>query len=199
MVQLFGEFSEEPLNGREYLTFGFVPNLIPQQQRWRNNGLLADILANYSTTFFSTDDSDPKSFKKQNKFKGVVSHIANELLENAVKFNDETSDSAIKIQFHLHRHRLILCVTNSVPPGNVDKFQSFIQDLLNTDLDELYLRQMTVAVEDESMTSSGLGLLMMISGYGAKLGWKFEMVQKNPERIAVTTMVQLVGNLVQLV
>ena len=31
----------------------------------------------------------------------------------------------------------------------------------------------------------------MMSDYMARLGWKFETVQKDPEVVAVTTMVQL--------
>jgi hypothetical protein len=31
----------------------------------------------------------------------------------------------------------------------------------------------------------------MINDYQAKLGWKFEAIQNEPEAIAVTTMVQL--------
>ncbi|MDP8966289.1 MAG: ATP-binding protein, partial [Cyanobacteriota bacterium] len=44
---------------------------------------------------------------------------------------------------------------------------------------------------DESESISGLGLLTMINDYQAQLGWKFETIQKDPEAIAVTTMVQL--------
>jgi hypothetical protein len=46
-------------------------------------------------------------------------------------------------------------------------------------------------VEDESESESGLGLLTMMNDYLAKLGWKFETVQQDPEVIAVTTMVRL--------
>lgn len=191
MVQVFGEFSEVPLNSREYMTFGFVPSFVHRRLQWRNNGLLADLLADYLTTLFPPDVSEPSLFKSQNKIKKTVSHIANELLENAMKYNDDTSDYSINIQFYLCSDRLILCLTNSISPRQVEKFQSFIQELLNTDPEELYVLQMTRSWEDENMTTSGLGLLMMIYDYGAKLGWKFVTVQKEPEIIAVTTMVQL--------
>jgi hypothetical protein len=189
-MQIFGEFSEEPLKGREYLTFGFVPSFVHQQQRWQKNGLLADLLADYVAIFFLTDVSDSSSFKRQKKIKGIVSHIANELLQNAMQYNDETFDD-INIQLQLRNDRLVLYVTNSLPPSQVEKFQSFLQKLLNTDPEELYVQQMTQSMEDENMTTSGLGLVMMIQDYGAKLGWKFEIVQTEPEIMAVTTMVQL--------
>ncbi|MGC8711268.1 MAG: hypothetical protein ACP5RH_02650 [Leptodesmis sp.] len=41
------------------------------------------------------------------------------------------------------------------------------------------------------MVSSGLGLLTMMTDYLAKLGWKFETINTDPQIILVTTMVQL--------
>ena len=173
MVQIFGEFSDSPTNTHEYLTMGFSPNSIPLQQRWRNNGLSADFLADYLTNFFP------------------YSYIANELLENAMKFNENTSQYPVSLQFQLHDDHLILRATNSLPKKNVEGFQLFIQELLNSNPDELYVRQMVRARENDSNRSSGLGLLTMKDDYKAKLGWKFETVQQNPGVVVVTTAVQL--------
>jgi len=53
---------------------------------------------------------------------------------------------------------------------------------LNTEPQELY-HHMKRAEEDENMTTSRLGLLTMIDGYNAKLGWQFESSQPNPTLI----------------
>jgi Uncharacterized protein conserved in bacteria len=55
----------------------------------------------------------------------------------------------------------------------------------------MYIEKLEKNAADESSTDSGLGLLTMLNDYSAKMGWKFETVQKDPEVIAVTTMVQL--------
>ncbi|OQY53005.1 MAG: ATP-binding protein [Candidatus Parabeggiatoa sp. nov. 2] len=192
MVQIFGEFSDSPTNTHEYLTMGFSPNSIPLQQRWRNNGLSADFLADYLTNFFPySDDNDPPSIERREEIKGAVSYIANELLENAMKFNENTSQYPVSLQFQLHDDHLILRATNSLPKKNVEGFQLFIQELLNSNPDELYVRQMVRARENDSNRSSGLGLLTMKDDYKAKLGWKFETVQQNPGVVVVTTAVQL--------
>ena len=55
MKRTFGEFSELNEKDGEYLKIGFLPNSIPLQQRWRNNGLSADFLAGYVSTFFPVE------------------------------------------------------------------------------------------------------------------------------------------------
>lgn len=188
MTQLFGNFTEE-FQGREYLTFGFVPSLVHSQQRWQKNGLLADLLAEYVAISFLTNVSDPSSSRRQNKIKSLVSYIANELLQNAMQYHDESFDDiAIKLQLH-HEH-LSLQVTNSISPNQVEIFQAFIQELLSTDPEELYMRQMTQEAEDTM--ASGLGLITIVYDHGAQLSWKFETLQKESKITMVTTMVQLI-------
>jgi len=192
MVQIFGQFNDTKSNSQEYLILGFSPTSIPLQQRWRNNGLSADFLADYLTTFFPVIDTEPTTFKKRKEIRGAISYIANELLENAMKFNDTNSQYPIGIQFRLYSEHLILYTTNSVQHENVERFQSFIQELLQTEPQELYIRQIERAQENDNVEASGLGLLTMIDDYQVKIGWKFETVQQDSEEvILVTTMVQL--------
>ena len=56
MTQTFGKFIERQEEYGEYLKIGFSPTSIPLQQRWRNNGLSADFLADYLSTFFPGKD-----------------------------------------------------------------------------------------------------------------------------------------------
>ncbi len=190
MIQTFGDFIEQSAS-QEYLIIGFSPSSIPLKQRWRNNGLSADFLADYLTSFFPGNEDDPSTIDRQAEIKSAVSYIANELLENAMKFNDETSDYPIDIKLQLESDRVIFSVANSIPPKAVGKFQAYIQQLLASEPSELYIQQLENNAADESSTGSGLGLLTMLSDYTAKIGWKFHTVQKDPEVIALTTMVQL--------
>lgn len=191
MTQILGHFSEELPTGQEGLTIVFSPTSLPLKQRWRNNGLSADFMADYFATFFpgleeATSESDP-----QTEVKSAVSFIANELLENAMKFNDEASPYPISLRLQMDSHRLVFLATNSITPQTADKFRVFITELINGDPNELYIRLLEKNAEEGSEDDSGLGLLTMINDYRAKLGWKFERVQTNPEATAVTTMVQL--------
>ncbi|MBD1811945.1 ATP-binding protein [Microcoleus sp. FACHB-DQ6] len=190
MTQIFGHFIEQPAS-QEYLIMGFSPSSVPLKQRWRNNGLSADFLADYLTTFFPRNQDDPSTIERQAEIKSAVSYIANELLENAMKFNDETSEYPIDIKLQLESDGVIFSVANSISPQAVDKFQAYIQQLLSSEPSELYLQRLEKNAADESCTNSGLGLLTMLTDYTAKLGWKFQTVHQDPEVIAVTTMVQL--------
>jgi hypothetical protein len=190
MIEIFGEYIEETVKSREFLRLGFAPSSSSLQLRWRNNGLSADFLADYLTTFFPIDDNDPSTIERENELKGAVSYIANELLENAMKYHNPIDDYPVTLQMQLYTDHLVLCVTNSIDSKNMMKFQSIIHDLEHMNPQELYVRQIKRASENEG-SSSGLGLLTMIDDYHAKVGWKFETVQTEPEQIIVTTMVRL--------
>lgn len=189
MNQIFGHFSEELPISQEYLTIVFSPSSVPLRQRWRNNGVSADFMADYFATFFPGSEEPTTESNIQAEVKSAVSFIANELLENALKFYDETLSYPITITLQMHSDTLVFLATNSVNRQTVDKFQAFIQELTTSDPDELYIRQLEENSESES--ESGLGFLTMINDYQAKLGWKFETVQKQSEVVTVTTMVQL--------
>jgi len=190
MVQIFGNYDSELPFSEEYLAIGFSPSSVALKHRWRNNGLSASFMADYLTTFFPDSDTE-NNFKKRKRIKGATNYIANELLENAMKFNDEASRFPVSIQLRLYSDHIVFLVTNSIPTSAVEKFQRLIDQLIHSDPQELYLYQLEQNAVDESNQHSGLGLLTMINDYEAKLGWKFETIEQNPDLIAVTTMVQL--------
>lgn len=142
-------------------------------------------------TFFLGSDSEPKSKNEQVEIKGAISYIANELLENAMKFNDETTQHPISIRLQLYNDELMFLTTNTIPADRVSEFQSFLQELIAAEPLEMYIHQLEKNALEENGTGSGLGFLTMMSDYLAKLGWKFERIQDDPPIVAVTTMVQL--------
>lgn len=190
MTKIFGHFIDKTFNSEEYLILGFSPSSIPLQQRWRNNGLSADFLADYMTTFFP-NDTNADGVEKQDEIKSAVSYIANELLENAMKFNDPNSQHPISIQIQLHTDYIGFSVTNSISQQASETFQAYLQKLIHSDPQALYIQQLEFNAEQESCSGSGLGLLTMINDYMAKVGWKFQTIKKDKEILIVSTMVQL--------
>ncbi|ALG67209.1 DUF6272 family protein [Beggiatoa leptomitoformis] len=189
MRQVFGNFIENQ-SSEEYLILGFSPSSIPLKQRWRNNGLSADFLADYLTTFFPISDDDPTTFDRQTDIRGAVGYIANELLENAMKFNNDSTNHPISIKLQLHSERILFYVTNSIHPETQTAFQHRIQEMLSADPQELYIYRLEKNAESDT-DASGLGLLTMMNDYGATLGWKFETATENPRVVTVTTMAEL--------
>jgi hypothetical protein len=190
MIQLFGDFQEDIPTNHEFLIIGFFPNSLPLKQRWRNNGLSADFIADYLTTFFPANQDEPATVERQLQLKTAVNYIANELIDNALKFNEEKSDYPVKFGLHLLEDRLVLISTNCVSPKALDNFYEFVNQLKKTDLESFYIHQLEKGAEEDSQESQ-LGILTMMQDYLATVGWKIETVQKDPEVITLTTMVQL--------
>ncbi|MBE9169073.1 ATP-binding protein [Pleurocapsales cyanobacterium LEGE 06147] len=188
---IFGDFIENLPPSQEYLIISFSPTSVPLQKRWRNNGLSADFLADYLSTFFLCDDEEHVCKAKQAEFKSAISYIANELLENGMKYSKDTSTSTISIQLHLERDNIIFEMTNSINTKAIKRFQAYIKELINSDPYEFYMRQLEQNATQKNSTKSGLGFLTMMNDYGAKLGWKFETSGQESKESAVTTMVQL--------
>jgi hypothetical protein len=190
MNQIFGYYVDKPLTQDE-LTLKFSPSSIPIKERWRNNGLSADFMADYLTTFVPKSEDNAITSERQAEIKSAASYIANELLENSMKYCDYSIKYPITIQLQLDADQIRFFVTNSINKLELSKFEAFIKDVMESDPDELYFRQLEKSAEDENSTSSGLGLLSMVNDYSAMLGWKFHSIEERKEAIAVTTMVQL--------
>ena len=192
MPQIFGDFVESFPLAQDSLELTFTPNSLPIKKRWRSNRLSANFMADYFSNFLQVDEDDPAQKRRIKESKGAVSYVANELLENAIKFNDRRTNFKIKFGIYFIEEAdmtAVLFATNSVSAEGLDKFQKFIQELLCSDPEKLYVQQIEKSAQEENSGESGLGFLTMINDYSAKLGWKFEIVQKEPKMIAVTTMV----------
>ncbi|MEK7990866.1 MAG: hypothetical protein VSS52_007655 [Thiotrichaceae bacterium] len=71
--------------------------------------------------------------------KNAINYIANELLENALKFNDEMAHFPTNVVLRLFSNQLIFYVTNSIKTESIEAFQLFIQCLLSENSDEMYI------------------------------------------------------------
>ena len=97
--ETFGDFAHELSNSGECLTLSFLPSARPLHERWRNNGLSADFLSDYFSTFLPSDNHH------KDDIRGAVSYIANELLENAMKFCDYENKAPVTLYLDLEAVR----------------------------------------------------------------------------------------------
>ncbi len=195
MPQFFGDFIQEFPLEHDSLEITFTPSTRPIKQRWKNNRLSAHFVADYFSNFLPVDEDNPHSKNRIKESKASVSYIANELLENAIKFNDEELQQKVRFGIHFLENtdtiKAVISTTNTIKTTTVDKLAAFIEELLSADPNDLYIRQVEKSIEEDTK-ASGLGLLTMINDYSAKLGWKLEenIVQNSPI-IMVTTMAQI--------
>lgn len=185
-AQTFGLSLDSIPASDEYLTLHFSPASPPRRRRWRNYGLSADFLGDYFAAFFPGDQIPDSKINRQDTVKAVVSYIANELMENAVKYSVEGNNHPISITLHLYAHEIIFEVTNYTSPTWAATYQSFIETLLAADLDEFYTQQL-----EKTATGTGpsqMGLLTIMHDYGAKMGWSLQPLADHPETVKISVM-----------
>lgn len=195
MSEIFGDFLHDLPPGHDYLDIGFSANSRPIKTRWRNNLLSAHFIAEYLATFLPIDDDEINAKRREQDYKGSVSYIANELLENTMKFHSPTDEYPVRFGIHFlenPENKIVLMSRNTVTLEAGDRFKTFIDELLSSDPLELYLKHLEENAEDENSQNSGLGFLTMITDYSAKLGWKFDPIPNHPNLMLATTLVQLV-------
>ncbi|MFH7244579.1 MAG: DUF6272 family protein [Spirulina sp.] len=188
-VQTFGDFQDEAIVSREYLSIVFSPSSIPLRERWRTNRLSANFLADYFSTFFPGEGhpagmNDPKS-----ELMGIITFIANELLENAMKFSNSSSTEAVMLTLQLYPDKLVFLTKNQVDATTEGQLREFIQTLLSCDPSELYIQQIEQQAQDENSQGSGLGILTIVNDYAAQVGWQLCPIEGLG--VSVTTKVQL--------
>lgn len=188
-AQTFGTFLTEVPASDEYLVLNFSPSSAPRNRRWGNYGLSADFLGDYFSAFFPGDEQSELKINPRETVKATVSYIANELIENAVKYTDEAAGLPISIALYLYEHEIIFRATNYAHPLSVEKYQHFIQDLLSSDPDDFYASQL----EKTALGSgeSSMGILTMSNDYGAKFGWMFQGHETKPDIVQVVVMARL--------
>lgn len=170
----------------ENLSLSFVPSSMPINKRWRNNGLSANFLADYMSTFFP-DKDDVESNRKRIELTHAVSFISNELLENVMKYTAFDCDLTSGINLYLDRKTFVFEAFNYIDSAAQQNYISFINQIQNGNPEALFIQQLeNNAINGES---SGLGVLTMINDYQSSVAWKFILTNKN--YIRATTQVTL--------
>jgi len=143
-------------------------------------------MADYWSTFSPVSASPQINQQTQS----AVAYIANELLENGLKFHHAAVPDAITLRLYLATDGLRFYLTNSLDPATMPQFQKFIQKLLTQDTHELYQQQLQANMTVNNRQSH-LGFLTMRNDYQAQLAWKFDIAPQQPQLVLVTTMVEL--------
>ena len=186
-TQTLGNYGRTQGGRGEYLALSFSPLSAPLRSRWRNNGLSADFLGDYITTFLPMNDSPGSRHNDRADIRHAVTYIANEFLENAMKYHERSVDIPIGIRLELTSERIAVSASNCTGAAQGQRYMDFANNLLQHDAGELLLEQLEKKSGSEEAKESCVGLLTMISDYGAQLGWHFEVHPDRSELLTVTT------------
>jgi hypothetical protein len=181
----------EAISGCEYLTLAFSPSSGPVRSRWRNNGLSADFLGDYVTTFLPSEEPASTFETRQKAIRHAVAFVANELLENAMKYHQRDGNIPIRMHLELSSDRVTVSVSNGASTSQAEKYETFVARLREGDADEMLLAQQEESALNSEASISSLGLLTMVSDYAARLDWRFEPDATQPDSVTVTTVAVL--------
>jgi hypothetical protein len=183
-TETLGHLDEQSAQKHEYLTLSFSPSSGPLRVRWRNNGLSADFLGDYVKTFLPADAKG--SDRRQAEILHAVTYVANEFLENAMKYHDGEIDVPIGIRLELTTDRITVHASNGINAEQARRYKAFIEYLSIHDAGELLVRQLEKSSSSPDKEYSCLGLVTMVCDYGVGLSWRFD-VNANDSRVTTVT------------
>ena len=185
--QTLGHFGQQSDDRCEFLSLSFSPLSAPLRSRWRNNGVSADFLGDYVITFLPGNSSMAAAGNNQSEIRHAVTYIANEFLENAMKYHEHHVDIPIGIRLELASDHITVSVSNSIGFEQAQRYKAFAEHILKEDAGDLLVRQLEKNSAGPESSESCLGLLTMINDYRAQIGWRFELHPAYTEMMMVTT------------
>src|SRR5581483_10543323 len=99
------------------LSFSTASSLVTQ--RWRNKDISVDFLGDYFANFFPGDPDASLGLTSHTEAKAIITFVANELLENALKYNFDPA-YPVSIALSLYVDGVHFKLTNSVDPAQID-------------------------------------------------------------------------------
>lgn len=107
-------------------------------------------------------------------------YIANELLENAIKY---ATGTRICASSGVMDDQWIMLVSHQTDPEHRDELQHFLDQLEGSSAEEVMMERLLHNAEAPEASGSGLGLLSILSDHQARLGWRLHEDSEQGERI----------------
>ncbi|RAZ93072.1 ATP-binding protein [Mesorhizobium hawassense] len=149
----------------------------PLDLSWRHCATTSDFIADLFALRFQSSRNDYVEVRHS------IGYVVNELIENAVKFR---APGEIVIEASMDSESFKLKVSNDVDNENASEFQSLLADITVGDPKDLLIQRIEANAANPDMAGSGLGLLTLMSDYGARLAWIFSPADKR-DRICLET------------
>lgn len=152
----------------------------PLDLSWHHCSSTSDFLGEFFATQSAAQALD------YNEARHSIGYLANELLENAIKFR---AAGDITVDAWLDGATLALVVRNAIDAATAARFQALLAELTAGDPGDLLIQRIEANAADPGSGGSGLGLLTLMSDYGARLGWHF--VPAEDALVALETQARL--------
>ncbi|WP_305984938.1 ATP-binding protein [Roseibium sp. MMSF_3544] len=178
MVQDFGNTVAS--NGSDATSFALKLRAEPLELSWHHCGVTSDFIGEYFSRSCGSG-IDPVDARHS------ISYMINEILENAIKFRH---GGDVELVSTLDEDMFEIKIVNLIDAQTAEKFQGHLTLLLEREPGELLLERIEENALNPDSSGSGLGLLTLMSDYGAKLGWSFTSEHVS-EGVELTTFASL--------
>ena len=149
----------------------------PLDLSWRHCATTSDFIADLFALRFRSSRNDYIEVRHS------IGYLVNELIENAVKFR---APGEIVIEASMDSECFKLKVSNDVDGENASEFQSLLADITVGDPRDLLIQRIEANAANPDVSGSGVGLLTLMSDYGARLAWIFSSADES-DRICLET------------
>lgn len=149
--------------------------------KWSDCSSTADFLSHYYAGIFALDRSEAQVTDISHS----VSYMANELIENAVKFRTEGD---VTIDAGVDGGDFLLRIANWIDQNTSTRFRALLEELTAGDPGELLIQRIEANAID-GKGGSGLGILTLMNDYGVRLSWSFR--PEDDGRIFLETLARL--------
>ena len=136
----------------------------PLDLSWHHCSTTSEFMGEMFALRVATSDHD------YNEARHSIGYLVNELLENAVKFR---SPGDIVVESSFEAGLFEIRITNSIGEETSARFKDMLAEITSRDPGDMLIERIEANAADASSRGSGLGLLTLMSDYGAKLGWEF--------------------------
>lgn len=149
----------------------------PLDLRWHHCASTSDFIADLFALPFRASRNDYREVRHS------IGYLVNELLENAVKFREP---GEIMVEAAMDVGSFKIKVSNVISVERAAAFQALLADITVGDPGDLLIQRIEANAADAETSGSGLGLLTLMSDYGARLAWIFSPIDDG-RRVHVET------------
>lgn len=171
----------------EHLSLTLYPDSAPV--RWSLCNLTANFMSEYFGELFPEADADGNLLSRA-EISGTISFVLNELVENAVKFNEA---GTITITVGMEREDLICLLSNNIPTDRVEPVRRTLLALTQDTPGELLVQRAETNAGDSGDGGSGLGYLIIMNDYGVSLGWKLDPISATSHSIKTMARIPILN------
>ncbi|MFB9950119.1 ATP-binding protein [Rhizobium puerariae] len=136
----------------------------PLDLSWKHCAITSDFVAEFVALRYRASRSLYREVRHN------VGYLTNELIENAVKFR---AAGEVVVEASVEDNVFRAKVSNLIDGEPAMRFQHLLSEITTGDPGELLIRRIEANATGTNANGSGLGLLTLMSDYGARFAWVF--------------------------